>query len=483
MLSNVIFMLGRSLVLLSFGMIIATGAALVDYDEQWVSAFLFSSVITLAVGGGMNLASRGLIVRDQERRDAIAFGVLFWVFCSVFAALPIYFGGATSGFVPALFEAMSGITTTGATILSDLEGQNDGLILWRALLQWYGGIATVIFAVSLLSNLGIDGIGASQSHLPRGDEHNIYRRLVRATVAVVPVYLVMTVVAFISMITTGVTPFEALVHAMTAMSTGGFSTRDYGLIAFDNPWFSAVVLFWCFMGAINFTLHWALYHGRRGVMDWDSETRMLFKVTVAAGFVLVGMTLLSGESLTLSNFFGSFALAVSAVTTSGFVVGETFTLPVAGMLFVAFLMLIGPSTGSTAGGFKLIKAQLLFRLVRRELIRLPNPRSVRLVQYAGARVDDDFMRAIWVMFGLFIFAVVLGTIGLAATGLPLDLALSATITSLANAGGFYGIILGDLGAHGDLSQVALGVLTVIMMIGRLELLAVLAMFSRAFWRS
>ena len=326
-------------------------------------------------------------------------------------------------------------------------------------------------------------MGASQSHLPRGDDHGLYRRIRHTTIEVVPVYLILTFCATITLIITKVSPFDAVVHAMSAISTGGFSTRDGGLSAFDNPWFSAVVLIWCVIGALNFTVVWAVFHLRRNVFDWDSETRMLVRFGVFAMCTVLVIMIISQDQLTFRSVGSALALVISAITTSGFIIqdGAVSSLPI--LLFLVFLMLVGPATGSTAGGFKILKAQLLFRLVRRELIRMPNPRSIKLVQYAGTRVNDNFMRAIWVMFGMYIFVIVVGTLGVAAGGVSLETAFPAAITHISNSGAFFGLASDGVHTREALSRSALWVLSGLMVVGRLELLAVLAILTPSFWSS
>ncbi len=481
---SVIYLLGLMLITLAIGMLICVVLALFEGATIWVQSFLTSAFLTCTFGGAITLGAFGFKSREKKnsRQDAIIFVLLFWFIATIFAMLPFYFSGLLPNVFYAYFESVSGLTTTGMTIYSNLDSQANSLLFWRAWLQWYGGLATIIFALSSFNSFEIIIDGFSQSHSFRGERYSIQSRLKLALLETLPIYCLLTVMAVISLVATGVSPFDGLVHGMTALATGGMSTRDGGIASFENPLFTAIVLFWCVVGALNFTLYTSTLRGRRKLFKKDFETKIIFYFLLLAFILLCALPVLGGEALSIEMGIQAIKVIVSTITTSGFIgiEGELLTIPI--LIFLCFLMLIGASVVSTSGGFKALKALLLLRLAYHGLIRMTNPRSVHLVRYAGSRVTNDVMRLIWVVFVIYILTVMIGISALSLCGQPLNSAFFIAIISLSNTGGIYGTVVNEVLNIDHFSNCILMIQSILMVMGRIELLFILVLFSYLFRR-
>ena len=337
----------------------------------------YGSAVAFAGAMAMAIFAAGILIitfRGQHgavrNHDAVLLVVLIWVVLPIVGAFPFYFQGASLTTVDSYFEAVSGFTTTGATIISHVSAAAHGILVWRALLQWLGGLAMIVLAFTILPSVA-SGALVMQSMLPQGEAESLLRRLRGATLAILPLYAGATGLCFVLLILTGIPVFDAFCMAMSTLATGGFVTRDGSIGAFDNPWAEIVLVIFMLIGATNFLLHRDLFQTRRFHHFRDPEFR-LFMIIVGLGAVLFWV-LLSIGTLTLDpelvkqlphlDWLGrlrvSLFAAVSTATTTGYVAGGMVPFPPSAALFLMALMLIGGSTGSTAGGLKVMRLDLL----------------------------------------------------------------------------------------------------------------------------
>ena len=451
-----------------------------ETDQGW--AFLVSAGLTLFAGGALVIATRGA-PRSPSQREAFALAVLVWLVLPIFGALPFYYIGVVPTATDAYFEAMSGLTTTGATVLSDLQIIERSVLMWRALLQWLGGLATLMLTVVLLSFYSVGAMKLFRSAMPRGERHDLRIQLVQSLRAIAWIYLSLTGACALFLVLTGLGFLESICMAMSTLSTGGFSTRDGSLTAFASPAMETVIVVFMLVGAINFTFHWAIFHGRGWrVYSSDPEFRYLTAVALGSSVVLAAVLVLSNETGTLDSVRIGIFSAISMLTTTGFYNSAPSSWPLFATLFMLMLALIGGCTGSTAGGIKLLRFSMLMKLVRRELKRLPHPSSVLRITYARQVADESTLSGILTFFCT--FAVVLGLLGVALSGLGMDFhhAFAAAAAALSNAGPLTELSLGAEGGYDALAAEIKWLLCLAMLLGRLEVFALLTLLAGVFRR-
>ncbi len=460
------------------------------YGETAASAvFVGSALLTLFVGGGLVMATRGA-AKDISRRDGFILAALGWALLPVFGALPFYFTGVVESGADAYFEALSGLTTTGATVLSGLEELPRSILFWRALMQWLGGLAAILLAVAILSILGIGGLSLYRSAIPRGEGDSMIERLLHAVGSIWRIYAGLTLLCAVALWAAGMPAFDAVCHAFSVLSTGGFSTRDGSVGAFESPAIELVVVVFMIVAAVNFTLHWAAARGRLRAYREDPEFRyfVLLALAVAAVAALALMAL-SGFRAADALRQGLFA-AVSGLTTSGFLISEIDIAyyglspwPTLLSMLILIMILIGGCTGSTAGGIKLMRLVILFKQGGRELRRLAHPHGVFSFRYGGGRVDASALRGVWSYFMVFVACFAGLSLAIAASGVEFRTAVAAAAGAISNAGPAMAYVAGGgTDVYADLPISARWCVALGMLLGRVELFALLTLLNPAFWR-
>jgi trk system potassium uptake protein TrkH len=453
------------------------------YGETGLSRIYATfSLITLFAGGALIMATRGQ-VRRLGRREGILLAIFGWSLLPAFGALPLLFGAATETFTDSYFEALSGLTTTGATIIHDLSATAYTHLFWRAEMQWLGGLATIMLAMTLFSDSAVQGSSLYRSALPTGDRQSLGVRLAYSVRSVWWIYACMTALCAFSLFAAGMTGFDAVAHAFSTMSSGGFSTRSGSIAEFDNPWIEIVLIAFMFAAAINFTLHWALFHGRPREYFGDPEARYLFVL------ILIGSIILAILLFGLAHEHGVTAVRralfnmTSMITTTGFYsVDPIAPWPLIAVFLLLVFQTIGGSTTSTAGGIKLMRLSLIFKQSARELARLSHPHGVVRLHYGLQPVADGAMRGVWTFFVTFFAVLVFIAIVLGLLGMDFRTAICAAIAVITNTGPPFPLFSGLETGFSGLQTATKWVLSAGMLMGRLELLALLAIASPLFWR-
>jgi trk system potassium uptake protein TrkH len=452
-------------------------------ETQQAQSFFLSAVLTAFAAGAIIIATRGVAPRAPRRREGFVLACLIWTVLPGFGALPLYHIGIAESAIDAYFEAVSGFSTTGATVLSDLDIAERSVLIWRGLMQWLGGLSTIVLILVLLSFLGGGGMTFFQSAMPRGERSAMSVQLYQAVRDISGVYALLTVVCAALLWAVGMPPLEAAAQALSTLSTGGFATRDGSIGAFDNPLAELVLVVFMIAGAVNFTLHWAVLHGRhiRSYLD-DPEFKALIGLCLAAAAFLSLIFLGGGEGVWTSLRHGVFN-AVAAVTTTGYGAGEVSAWPLAAPLLLIMLMTIGGAAGSTAGGLKIMRFAILLKMSGRELKRLIHPSGVVTTRFGDRNVDSAVVRAVWSFFCVFLLTALALALALAMFGVSFSNATALTILSLTNTGAGDGTLISGLAGRGyvDLPDGAKILLCAAMVIGRLEFLTVFVLLSPSFW--
>ena len=484
--TNVFHCLGWAVVLIAVLMILPALTAMLDGDTALAWTFAASAVLSGFFGAGFALATRDG-AGGFGRREGFMFLVLIWLVLALFGAIPFHFSGYPGRPIDAFFEAISGLTTTGATVFSGLEDMPPAILLWRALLQWGGGLLSIVLAVSLVSHLGIGGMEAYQSALPRGEGASLPARVLQTAQDLFWIYVLLTLLGALALWAAGMSAFEALCHAFTALSTGGFSTRDSGIAAFGSPAIELVLIVIMLLGAINFTLHWAAFNGRFRVIRDNAELQYL---SFAVAFLIVAIVVFSmidrAEGHVVAEIRENAFMAISALTTTGFRSGRSETaaiaLPMLAPILIIGLVLVGGATGSTTGGIRLMRVAVLFKQAQRELLRLSHPHGVHPLRLGKVRVDNPIVWSVWSFFFILILILAATALALAFFGLAPDVALTAAVLALSNAGPFLHTVAPEAPVYADMADGAKYTLALAMWAGRVELLALLSLLNPAYWR-
>lgn len=443
-----------------------------------VAPLLASALIALAVGVGL---ARSVRVRDWtvRPRDGYLIVGAGWITVSLFGSLPYLFLGV-AGPIDAVFESVSGFTTTGSTILTSIETQPRALLLWRSMTQWLGGMGIILFAIALLPLLGIGGMQLFKAEVSGPAKDKIRPRIVETARSLWLIYVGLTVLEGVLLMAAGLEPFDAVCHALTTMASGGFSTRDTSIAAFASPAVEWIVTGFMLLAGINFVVHYRLLTGRFAAVWRDGELRY-FALVVVVAIALIGAVLVThGTGPTEALRLAAFQVA-SIVTTTGFASTDFELWPTFTHVVLIVLMMLGGMAGSTSGGIKSLRAVLGLRAFRAAFARLLHPRAVRSVKYGGHTVDDEVLSGIWAFLTAYYLIAAATAAVITLWGYSLETAVSAALTALGNVGPG----LGDVGAldhFAHLPGVVKLLLAFCMLAGRLEVFTLLVLFSPGFWR-
>jgi len=477
-LSPIIFVIGVLLCGLSVLLILPIIADLVT-GSPTLGPFVISLVITTFFGVAFLLAARQSRDFALDVRQAFILTAASWLVLSSFSALP--FLGIGVDFTDAYFETVSGLKTTGSTVLTGLDTMSPGILLWRSELQWAGGVGIVVMAIVLLPFLRVGGM-----QLFRTESSDNSERIVPNAFSlmswIIGIYAGLTILCALGYIATGMSTFDAICHAMTTLSTGGYSTHDASFGFFEAPAAEWIAIVFMLAGAVPFVMYIRFLQGDRAapVRDPQAKSLVLFVVVVA---LITALWLVPHLHDNFGHAFRSSLFhIVSIVTTTGYATTD-YTLwgPfVVGIFFM--LMFVGGCAGSTAGSIKIYRHQVIFVVIRTQLLRLSGPHRVARPQYNGAPIPADVPSSVLAFIALFFVLVGLFTVALTAYGLDLVTALSASATAMANVGPGFGDVIGPAGNFQSLPAGAKWLLSFEMLLGRLEIFTLLLMLDPQFWR-
>ena len=470
---------GWLLLLLAGAMVLPMAVDLADGHPDW-KGFAGGVLLTSFVGVALLLATRGPLP-PIDLRTGFLLTSLTWAAVAWFATLPFELGSVDLSVTDAVFETVSGLTTTGATVIVGVDAAPRGLLLWRSLLQFVGGAGIVLIGLVMLPFLRIGGM-----QLFRTESSDKSDKLLPSTGALVArllgVYLVLVTACTIALTTVGLDLFDAVNHAMTAVSTGGFSTRDASIGAFANPAVEWVLILFMLLGALPFVRFLAILQGRGRLFWQDGQIRVFIGIVLAVASALTAWLVFGLGRPLPEAFRAALFNSVSVITTTGFV-SEDYQLwgaPVLG-LFLAITVL-GACTGSTAGGIKVFRVQILWTASLLYVQSSILPSRVTRPRYAGRPIDQELIGSVLSFVFFFIGSWGVFTVLLSALGLDLLTAVSGAATALANVGPGLGEIIGPAGNFQSLRDPAKWLLVLAMLLGRLEFFTLLVVLHPAFWR-
>ena len=476
----ILLVTGILLATLGVAMLLPAVVDAAQANPDW-QVFCFAAGFSVFAGGALYFSARGT-GGEVSVRQAFILTTVAWVVMPAFAALPFAFSELELSYTDAYFEAMSGLTTTGSTVIVGLDYAPPGLLLWRALLQWLGGIGIIVMAVAILPLLQVGGMQLFRMESSDTSE-KVLPRAAQIAGATGGIYLILTFVCVGALWAAGMPLFDSFAHAMTTIATGGFSTSDGSVGHFNNATVDWIIVVFMLLGSLPFVLYLQAVRGRPLLLWRDSQVRWFLSIIVVSVLSMTFWTSVeTGRSLADALRYCAFNV-ISIVTGTGYSstdYGQWGTLAVAAFFFFMF---IGGCAGSTSCGVKVFRFQVMYETARVQMSRLLQPHGVFVPHYNQRPIPDSVIDA--VMSFIFLFALVFGVLALALTALGLDFmtSISGAATAIANVGPGLGDVIGPAGTFQPLPDSAKWVLSAGMLLGRLELFTVLVLFTPRFWRA
>lgn len=451
------------------------------FHDQSIMPLLDAMGISLAVGAFLVIVARGPQTSYISQREGMAIVAFSWTAAGLLGALPFYLGDVFPTFADACFESVSGFTTTGASVLTDIESVPKGLLFWRSFIQWLGGMGIIVLSLAILPFLGVGGMQLYKAEVPSPVPDKLKPRLSETAMLLWKVYALISVVEVVLLMAGGMDFYESLCHTFTTMPTGGFSTRNASVAHFDSAYIDFIIIVFMVLAGINFSLHYQALRGRPMAFWKDPECRFfLFVLIVLIG--MVGFDLYGdvydtpGEALR----YGAFQV-VSIVTTTGYATADYLAWPGMSQVIIFLCMFLGASAGSTGGGMKCIRVMLCFKYIYRELFALIHPRSVSRIKIGGKAVPDDVMKSVIGFLALYICLFAICSILLAGTGVDFVTSISAVASSIGNIGPGFGAV-GPVSNYAGIPYMGKWLLIWCMLLGRLEIYTVIILLVPEFWR-
>jgi len=451
------------------------------YHDQSVMPLFCSALVTVIIGILLYLLLKGSKSDYISQREGMAIVSIGWAGIGFFGALPFFFMDGGCNFVDAVFESVSGFTTTGASILTNIEALPKGLLFWRSFIQWLGGMGIIVLSIAILPFLGVGGMQLYKAEVPSPVPDKLKPRIQDTARILWKVYALFSLIEVILLMIGGMSFFDALCHAFTTMPTGGFSTCNSSIAHYNSVYFDTVFIIFMVLAGINFSLHYQMLKGETTAFWRDSECRF-FLVTVLFLSLLVSFNIYgniyqkAGDAIR----FGVFQV-VSIITTTGFATADYEKWPAMSQLILLLSMFIGASAGSTGGGMKCLRIMLCFKFCYKELFTLIHPRSVSHIKIGGKIVSEDIMRSVLGFMGLYIGLFALCSVILAGMGVDFITSFSAVAACIGNIGPGFGMV-GPVDNFAMIPYWGKWLLVWCMLLGRLEIYTLIILVVPEFWK-
>ena len=477
---SVIHIIGLLLCIEAAAMMIPMMVDLIYGNSDW-NAFFLSSIITFFIGLVLyySFKKEKIIIKI---RQAFVLTITSWIIIAVFASLPFVYTSANLNYTDAFFESISGITTTGATVINNLDELNNGILIWRSLLQWFGGIGIIVLAMAIFPTLQIGGM--QLMHMEQDDPYEKTLPKINQFVSEIFIlYSGLTLVCAFLYFLLGMSGFDSIAHAMTTISTGGFSTHNTSFAFFNSLSIESVGIIFMIIGSLPFVVFLKFIHGEKKSIFQDDQIKLFISIL----FLLIIITSYWLHNNYLNNdFIHSLRLATfnitSVLTGTGFTSANYNMWGSFGLVIMIIIMFIGGCAGSTTGGIKIFRLQLLFRGSKTQIRKLTQPHGVFVTSFNGQKVTDQTFNSIMGFFFMYILIFILAAISLSFFNLDFLTSFSAAASAISNVGPGLGSIIGPNSNYGVLPEGAKWILSFTMLIGRLELFTFLVLISVSFWK-
>jgi trk system potassium uptake protein TrkH len=477
-LRPVLFVIGVLLSILAGAMLVPALVDLAVGQSDW-QVFVASAAVTVFVGVSLILSTRTGWA-SFNIRQAFVMTTGAWVMIALFGALPLAFSELDLSFTDAVFESMSGITTTGSTVIVGLDQAPPGILVWRSMLQWLGGIGIVVMAIAILPILRVGGMQLFR--VEAFDADKVLPRAAQVAAAITGIYISLTVAAAIAYWALGMSGFDAVAHAMTSIATGGFSTHDASFSYWDSPgihWTTSVVMI---LGSVPFVLYLRAVRGNPLALMSDSQVRWMLAILAGAAALTAGFLIDNGILPAADAARHGTFNVISIMTGTGYASTDFGQWGGFAVVLMFILMFIGGCAGSTTCGIKIFRFQVVYAEARVQIRRLMQPNGVFIPYYNNRPIPDQVAQAVMGFFFVYTLSFAVLALALGLLGLDFITAVSGAATAISNVGPGLGPVIGPAGTFTSLPDQAKWLLSFGMLLGRLELFTVLVMFSPAFWR-
>ena len=477
---TVFFMIGILLVLLGASMLVPYLVQLFYHENS--HSFIASSFVTIFAGILFILAN---LEREYKLnlRQTFLFSTLAWVTVAFFGSLPFLLSPKEFTFSEAFFESMSGITTTGATVITDLDNSPKSILIWRAIMQWLGGIGIIVMAITILPLLKVGGMQLFKMEGPDSTE-KILPRTIEVASIIILTYLTLTLLCSFFYWFFGMSVFDSTAHAMTTIATGGFSTHNDSIGFFKNSNIEIIASIFIVLGSIPFISYLKFIKGNKSIFFQDVQIKGLIYLLLISVFIMFLYLLLINYE---SNFFEKIRIAsfnvISILSGTGYVTDDFGLWGKFSLIFFLFLMFVGGCAGSTACGIKIFRLQMLFIFLKNQIKKLIYPNSIIITKYNNQKISETFINSVILFIFSFLFIFFIIAMLLSISGLNFLTAISGAASAISNVGPGLGDIIGPNGNYKAIPDISKWILSVGMLLGRLELFAVLVLFFPSFWRN
>ena len=477
---SVIHIIGLLLCIEAIAMMIPMMVDLIYGNSDWDEFFL-SGLITFFIGLVLyySFKKKKIVIKI---RQAFVLTIASWIIIALFASLPFIYTSANLNYTDAFFESISGITTTGATVINNLDQLNNGILIWRSLLQWFGGIGIIVLAMAILPTLQIGGM--QLMHMEQDDPYEkTLPKINQFVFEIFTLYSVLTLVCAFLYFLQGMNGFDSIAHAMTTISTGGFSTHNKSFGFFNSPSIESIGILFMIIGSLPFVVFLKFIHGERKSIFKDDQIKLFISILV---LLIIITSIWLHNNYFNSDFIYSIRLAAfnitSILTGTGFTSVNYNMWGSFGLVIMIIIMFIGGCAGSTTGGIKIFRLQLLFRGSRTQIRKLTQPHGVFVTSFNNKTVTDETFNSIMGFFFMYILIFILAAISLSFFNLDFLTSFSAAAAAISNVGPGLGAIIGPNSNYSVLPEGAKWILSFTMLIGRLELFTFLVLISISFWK-
>ena len=477
---SILNILGLLLCIEAVAMIIPMLFDLYYKNDDWVQ-FLYSSLITFFIGIILFISFRKKNIK-LGIRQAFLLTITSWLIISLFGAIPFVYSSSSLSYTDAFFESVSGITTTGATVIFNLENLSEGILIWRSLLQWFGGIGIIVLAMAILPTLQIGGM--QLLHMEHDDPYEkTIPKVNRFVLELFFLYVFLSIVCIILYFINGMSIFDSIIHAMTTISTGGFSNYNQSFAYFNSFQIEVVSIIFMIVGSLPFVLYLQFLHRQKKLFLKDDQIKLFFIILVAI-IILTTIWLMNTKYM---NFSSSLRVALfnitSILTGTGYTSSNFSNWGSYGTVIMIIIMFIGGCAGSTTGGIKIFRLQILFRGAITQIKKLTQPHAIIVMRFNGKTVNENTYNSVMGFFFMYIFLFIISAVCLSFFNLDFITAFSASASAISNVGPGLGEIVGPSGSYFSLDSGAKWILSLTMIIGRLEIFTVLILLSRNFWKN
>ena len=476
---TVFFVVGILLLILGVFMLIPYGIQILYKENS--NSFFSSSIITIFIGILTILAT---LKRDNQLnlQQAFLFSTMAWISIAFFGSIPFFLSNLDLTFSEAFFESMSGITTTGSTVISNLDETPKSILMWRAIMQWLGGVGIIVMATTVLPLLKVGGMQVFKTDSSEAEK--LLPKTIEVASVIILIYTTLTISCVTIYWLQGMSVFDSIAHALTTLATGGFSTHNESIGYFKSPGIEFTSIIFIILGSLPFITYLKFIKGNRKIFFTDVQIKgFIYLVVISIIIMFLYLFLNNTEFSFLDNLRISSFNVLSILSGTGYVTDDFGLWGEFPLIFFLFLMFIGGCAGSTTCGIKIFRLQILFIFIGNHLKKLVYPNSVFIINYNKQKVEDTFINSVIIFIFSYLLLFLIISILLSISGLDFLSAISGAATSISNVGPGLGDMIGPNGNFSQVSDISKWILSFSMLLGRLEIFAVLVLFLPSFWRS